>query len=93
MFELSVPAARINILRLVARSNDSKIRNMSTTYGTPKIIENIAAKAGLIVPINLKTKVQWRKKIALDWKRLKTVGQSHQSVANKQFNSCLDCNA
>jgi hypothetical protein len=45
MFELSVPAARINMLLLVARSND-----MFTTYGTPKIIETIAEKAGQSTP-------------------------------------------
>lgn len=49
LFELSVPAARINMLRLISRSNDPKIRNMSVRFGMPRIIDAIVTKCCYVI--------------------------------------------
>lgn len=60
-FSKRIPAQRINMLRGICRSSDSKIRRMTEVMQSQVFVENMAEKAGLKIPDAPEGKVRWRR--------------------------------
>ena len=81
----SIPAQRINMLRGIGRSSDSKIRRITEVMQTPVLVEKIAALAELTVPEDPKGRVRWRRLVSKAARKLK-IGKAAKSFQFTESN-------
>lgn len=91
-FSKSIPAQRINMLRGICRSSDSKIRRMTEVIQTRALVENMADKAGLKIPDAPKGKVRWRKLVSKATQKLK-IGKAAKTFRYPVSNTWLNPHA
>lgn len=88
-FSKSVPWQRINMLRGICRSSDSKIRRMTEVMQTQVLVENMAEKAGLKIPDATKGKVRWRKLVGKATQKLK-IGKAAKTFRHSLSNTWMN---
>lgn len=88
-FSKSIPAQRINMLRGICRSSDSKIRRMTEVMQTQVLVESMAEKAGLKIPDAPKGKVRWRKLVGKAVNKLK-VGKAAKTFRHTVSNTWMN---
>lgn len=88
----SIPAQRINMLRGVCRSSDSKIRRMTEVMQTPILVEKIAKLAELTVPEDPKGRVRWRRLVSKATRKLK-IGKAAKTFQFTEANTWLNPSA